>query len=288
MEVVTTLPTYASIAHELAGNLANVESIARGDVDPHFVAARPSFAAMIQKADLFVTTGLDLELWVPVLIERANNSKVVEGAPGHVVAYAGVVLREVPESVSRTGGDVHMFGSPHIHTDPANAVVIARNIAEGLKRVDPRNAEIYDHNLDDFSHRIADRLFGEQLVGLLDANTLLDLAIRGEFWSFVDGQTLRGQPLVSYLGGWLGDGASFRDKQIVCYHKNWAYFTARFRLECAMYVEPLPGIPPSPGHVRNVIEFIRDNDIPAILAANFYSRSQVQRVAEVARPGNSR
>ena len=279
IQVVTTLPTYAAITRELTGDLAVVRSIARGDQDPHFVTPRPSFAAMIQRADLFVVTGLDLELWVPTLLDRANNARVVEGAPGHVAAYAGVALLDIPESVSRAGGDIHVFGNPHIHTDPINAISIARNIAAGLRRVDPDRATTYEANLDAFTARIMGRLFGERLVDMLGEATLFDLAREHRFWDFANQQSFQNRPLSEYVGGWLAEAAPFRDKRMVCYHKNWAYFSVRFRVTCAMYVEPKPGIPPAPGHVRDVIDFIRSERIPVVFAANYFSRSQVERVA---------
>lgn len=280
LEVVTTLTTYAAIARELAGDLANVQSIARGDVDPHFVAARPSFAAMMSRADMLVTTGLDLELWLPALLDRANNSKIVDGAPGQVVTHAGIKLLQVPASVSRSGGDVHVFGNPHIHTDPINAIIIARNIEAGFIRVDPDHRATYEANLAEFTHQVSSHLFGDRLIGMLGEETLLQIASGGDLWAFLQGQSFEGKPLTEYVGGWLKEGEVFRDTRIVCYHKEWAYFSARFGVECAMYVEPLPGIPPSPGHVREVIDFIRTNHIRALLAANFFSKAQVDRVAE--------
>jgi ABC-type Zn uptake system ZnuABC Zn-binding protein ZnuA len=279
VRVVATLPTYAAIAHEIAGPLASVEAIARGDEDPHFVTPRPSFAAMIQRADLFIVTGLDLELWVPALLDRANNPDVVEGATGHVAAYAGIQLLDVPESVSRAGGDIHVFGNPHIHTDPINGILIARNIAAGLKRVDRTNAATYDANLAAFEDRLARRLFGDRLVEMLGVAELIDLGRTYRFWDFAASQTFQERPLTDYVGGWLQQGAPFRDRRMVCYHKNWAYFNARFRVECTMYVEPKPGIPPAPGHVGEVIEHIRTERIPVIFVANYFSRSQVERVA---------
>jgi zinc/manganese transport system substrate-binding protein len=280
LEVVTTLPTYAAIAREITGDLANVSAIARGDENPHFVNPRPSFAARLQRADLFVTTGLDLELWVPALLDRANNPRVQPGAPGNVPAYAGVRLLDVPENVSRAGGDIHVYGNPHIHTDPANAVVIARNINEGLKRVDGANGATYDRNLAAFERRIAERLFGPEFVGMIGLEPLLDLATTGQFWPFVEGRSVGGKPLADYLGGWLGAGKPFRDRQVVCYHKNWAYFSARFRLSCAMFIEAKPGIPPSPGHVQDVIAFIRSEHITVLWASNYFSRAQIDRVAD--------
>lgn len=280
VEVVATLPTYASIAREIAGDLADVEAIARGDEDPHFVQARPSFARMIQRADLFISTGLDLELWVPALLDRANNAAVLEGAPGAVVAYSGVELLDRPASVSRSEGDVHVFGNPHIHTDPINAILIGRNILAGLERVDAGNAATYRTRARDFENRVIRRLFGDRLADMLGEETLFRLARGGTFWSFAEEQEFEGRPLTEFVEGWLAEAAPFRDRRMACYHKNWAYFSDRFRVECAIYVEPKPGIPPTPGHVRDVIAYMRDNAIPVLFGANYYARSQIDRVAE--------
>ncbi|UCC73515.1 MAG: zinc ABC transporter substrate-binding protein [Gemmatimonadota bacterium] len=279
LQVVTTLPTYAAIARELAGELADVSAIARGDEDPHFVNPRPSFAAMVGRADVFVVTGLDLELWVPAVIDRARNPKVVEGGPGHVVAYSGIVLLEVPANISRAGGDVHVFGNPHIHTDPVNGIIIARNILATLKRADPANADVYEANAQAFEDRVMRRLFGDQLIDILGADPILQLARNYEFWDFASSQSFQGRPLTHYLGGWLAEAAPFRGRRMACYHKNWAYFSARFQVQCAIYIEPKPGIPPSPGHMAEVIEFMEDENVGVLFAANYYSRTQVERVA---------
>lgn len=277
--IVTTLPTYAAIARELTGDLAEVEAIARGDEDPHFVNPRPSFAAKVQSADVFVATGLDLELWVPAVLNRAANPRVIEGGPGYVVAYAGITLLDVPQTTSRASGDVHVFGNPHIHTDPVNAIIIARNILRTLRNVDPTNAATYAANAERFEDRVLRRLYGDQLVDILGPDVLLQLAREHKFWEFAQAQSYQGKPLTDYLGGWLAEAAPFRDRRIACYHKNWAYFTARFRVGCAIYVEPLPGIPPTPSHITRVIELMRDESIPVIFAANYFSHAQIERVA---------
>lgn len=279
IRIVATLPAYGSIASEITGDRAEVTSIARGDQDAHFVNPRPSFAAALAKADLFVTTGLDLELWVPALLERANNGKVVFGAPGNVAAYSGIELLQVPVVASRSEGDVHVFGNPHIYTDPINAVFIARNILAGLRRVDPGNYDIYAANTRAFEERIIRALFGDRLTDMLGAGVLFDLARDGTFWNFAEAQSFEGRPLVEYVGGWFGTAAAFRGKQMACYHRNWAYFSNRFGVECALYIEPKVGIPPSPGHVQDVIEQMKREQIPALLAANYFSHSQVERVA---------
>ena len=280
VSVVTTLPTYAAIARELTGDLADVTAIARGDEDPHFVNPRPSFAAAVGGADLFVVTGLDLELWVPAIIDRARNPDIVEGAPGHVAAYSGVKLLQVPQDVSRTGGDVHVFGNPHIHTDPINSIVVARNILNGLSRVDPSNAQAYESNYQLFEDRILRMTFGDEFVNMLGADVVLQLARNYELWNFASTQEFQGRPLTEYMGGWMAQALPFRDQRMACYHKNWAYFSARFRVPCALYIEPKPGIPPSPGHLNKVITTMRDESIPILFAANYFSHNQVERVAE--------
>src|SRR5688572_20001520 len=113
LKVVASLPTYGAIAREIVGDRATVTSIAKGDEDPHFVQPKPSFVSLLRNADLFVTTGLDLELWVPALLDRAGNRKIQEGGPGYVAAYRGVGLLEVPATVSRSAGDIHVDGNPH-------------------------------------------------------------------------------------------------------------------------------------------------------------------------------
>src|SRR5690242_21008175 len=111
VKVVTSLTTYAAIAREIVGDKGVVNSIAVGDENPHYVQPKPSFVPLLAQADVFVTTGLDLELWVPALLDKAGNPKVTEGGAGYVAAYAGITLLDVPSSFSRTQGDIHVFRS---------------------------------------------------------------------------------------------------------------------------------------------------------------------------------
>jgi len=98
VKVVTSLTTYAAIAREIVGDRGQVNSIAVGDENPHYVQPKPSFVPLLAEADVFVTTGLDLELWVPALLDKAGNSKVTEGAPGYVAAYSGIQLLDPPRA----------------------------------------------------------------------------------------------------------------------------------------------------------------------------------------------
>ncbi|PYP33061.1 MAG: hypothetical protein DMD47_02420 [Gemmatimonadetes bacterium] len=280
VRVVTSLTTYAAIAREIVGDRGIVSSIAVGDENPHYVQPKPSFVPTLGQADVFVTTGLDLELWVPALLDKASNPKVTEGGPGYVAAYAGIDLLDVPTSFSRTQGDIHVFGNPHIWTSPLNAVQIARNILTGLKRVAPESGDYFTAREKDFEDRVYRALYGDELVQILSGATLVDLDRQGKLFEFLDGHKYQGASLTTRLGGWLKQGMVFRGKEVACYHKEWDYFSKEFGLPCFDYIEPKPGIPPTPGHVLEIINAMRQRKIQVLLSTNYYDRNQVQEVAQ--------
>jgi zinc/manganese transport system substrate-binding protein len=279
-KVVTSLTTYGAIAREILGDRGTVTSIAQGDEDPHFVQPKPSFVAILRNADLFVTTGMDLELWVPALLDRAGNRNVIEGAPGYVAAYKGIDLLEIPTSLSRSEGDIHVDGNPHIHTDPVNGIIIARNILAGLQRVSPANASFYAGREQDFEKRVLEATMGSTLIGILTPATAFDLLRSNKLFDFLGQQKYQGKPLNAQLGGWLKEAQVFRGKRMACYHKEWAYFSRRYDVQCVTYIEAKPGIPPTPGHVQQVIQLMRDQKIPVLFASNYFDRKQIEQVAE--------
>lgn len=279
LRIVTSLTTYAAITREIAGERATVTAIARGDENPHFVQPRPSYVIELKRADLFVTTGLDLELWVPTLLDKAANPRVREGGPGYVVAYPGIDLLDVPASVSRAGGDIHLYGNPHIWTDPANAIAIGSNILAALKRADPPHAAEFDGRFAAWKDRVLRAYVGDALVELLGGDVIFDLAAKHGLWDFVQSQTYQGRPLAERLGGWLRDAAAFRGEPMVCYHKEWDYFSRAFGVPCVDYIEPKPGIPPTPRHVGEVVNLMRDRGIKVLFSTNYYDYNQVRSVA---------
>lgn len=277
--IVTSLTTYASIAREIVGDRAVVVSIARGDENPHFVQPRPSYVLELKRADLFVTTGLDLELWVPTLLDKAANAKVRDGGPGYVTAYRGIDLLDIPANISRTAGDIHLFGNPHIWTDPANAVIIGGNILAAVKRFDPAHGAEYDARFSAWKERLLRAYVGDEIVTLLGVDVVFDLARQNRLFDFLRGQTYRGRPLSERAGGWLGDAAAFRGKPIVCYHKEWDYFSRAFGVPCVDYIEPKPGIPPTPRHVSEIITLMRERGIKVLFSTNYYDYNQIRTVA---------
>ncbi len=280
VHVVSSLSVYASIAELVGGDRVEVSSIARGDEDAHFVKPKPSYALRLKAADLFITTGLDLETWAPVLIDKSGNRKIRRGEAGWVSAAAGLQLLDVPETIDRSAGDVHVYGNPHIFTSPLNVKIVAGNIAEGLKRVDPAGAADYDTGLAAFERRLDRALYGGELVEILGAAALDPLARRGKLIEFLSSEEYQGRKLIERLGGWLGRGLIFRGRQIVAYHKNWIYFTELFGLEVSGYVEPKAGIPPSARHVKALIDHIRAEGIQVLIAATYFSPRQIEAVAE--------
>ena len=280
LKVVTTLPAYASIAQYVGGDRVEAAAISRGDEDAHFVKPKPSFALMLKSADLFVTTGLDLELWAPALVDKSGNRSIRDGQKGFVSASQGVAMLDVPVTASREAGDIHIFGNPHLHTSPINAKAIARNIAAGLKRVDPAGTATYDANLAGFYRRLDEALYGRELVELLGSETLDPLARQGRLIDFLSAHEHEGRELLDLLGGWLGRSLPFRGQKIVAYHKNWIYFTELFGLEVVDFVERKPGIPPSARHVHQLLERIRQDGVRVLLASSHFSRARVEAIAE--------
>src|SRR3954465_9100279 len=151
IKVVATTTDMRSITELIGGNKVSVTSIATGYQNPHFVDPKPSYIISLSHADLFVTVGLDLETgWSPQLLSSSRNSKIQKGSPGYVDASVGVSLLQVPSSVNRGEGDIHIYGNPHYWVDPLNGKVIARNIANGLERVDPADKAFFEANLQAF------------------------------------------------------------------------------------------------------------------------------------------
>ncbi len=278
--VVTTLTSYDAIARELVDAGSTVEAIAQSRQDAHFVNAKPSYSIMLGNADLLIGTGLDLELWLPPVVDKSRNSSIRPGEAGFVAAAQGLPMLEVPENASRAAGDIHLYGNPHVHTDPLRAVLVADNIRVGLQRVDPEGAVGYQHRFDDFKERIHRRLFGNDLVDLIGGNKLAQLEMAGRLMPFLEATELGGAPLRERLGGWMQRAACLRDTRIVPYHPNWIYFLDRFGIEAAGYVERRPGIPPSAAHVAELEDLMGRDDIDVLWVANYFDRRVPELIAE--------
>jgi len=275
--VVSSFSDYACIARTIVKDKGTVDFIASGEQDPHFVPPKPSFAMKLKKADLWITTGMDLEGWSSTLLDKARNKKIMDGAIGFVSVSDGVKILQKVEKGDRTDGDVHLMGNPHINTGPLNWKNVAHNITIGLMKIDPENAAFYKKNRDEFCDKVDKSLFGEELVKMFGGETLGKMLGNNTLFTFLD-KEYQGELLMSKLGGWLKKAMPFRDTKIVAYHKNWAYFCETFGLQIIGYIEPKPGIPPSAKHVQHMINMIDEQDIKLMLVASYFEKKSPEMI----------
>ncbi len=280
LKVVTTSSAYSSIAEYIGGDKVEVSYIVAGNQDPHIVRPKPSLAVRLRSTDVYVTTGMDLEMWSPALVDMSGNPHIRSGQKGYVSASAGVKIAETPITISRAEGDVHIYGNPHIHTSPLNGKTIAENICVGLRKNAPEHAAYFEQNLARFRNEVDRRTFGDELVRLLGGKVLTDLAQGGRLVPFLEKKTYQGRPLISRLGGWMKAALPLRGRKIVAYHKNITYFADLFGIEIVDYLEPKPGIPPTPGHIAHVVDRMRSEDVRVMWAENYFDVGQVRKVAE--------
>ena len=277
LNVVTTTTDLKFVAESVGGSHVKVTSIASGAEDPHFVSAKPSFMMTAREADLWIAIGMELEIgWEGLILEGSRNPKIRKDSKGYLDASQGVLRLEVPtEKVTRTMGDVHPLGNPHYWLDPLNVRIVAKTIAGRLAELDPGHSEDFKGNLKTFQRNLDEQMFGKELVAEVGGDKLWLVEFKGGLQGF-----LEEQHLTAKLGGWAGKMLPFRGVEILTYHRSWIYFTNRFGLVVADEMEPKPGIPPSPGHVLEVIEKVKSAHIRALLMEPFYERKAPDLIAE--------
>src|SRR5256712_5354509 len=231
LNVVTTTEDLASIAREVGGDRIAVESIARGYQDPHFVEAKPSFILKLQKADLLVLVGRELEVgWLPPLITQSRNGRIQPGAAGYLDASLGATILEIPTGqITRAMGDVHPLGNPHYWLDPENGRRIAKEIADKLGEFRPNDRAYFQQQLASFTSR-------------------LDQAEKR----------------------WLSMMAPYKGTKMVTYHRSFPNFAERFGLDIIGYVEPRPGIPPTPQHTLDLINEMKRQNVKLVLVEPYF------------------
>ena len=209
IRVITTIPDLADMTKQIGKELVDVESLTRGVEFMHAVPVKPSFVPKLNRANVLIHMGLDLEVsWLPALLEVAHNPKILPGQPGNVDCSTGVSVLDVPRSIDRSEGDVHPKGNPHYNLDPVNGKIMARNIAEGLSRNYPQQRAVFEKNLNTY---LAE----------------MDKAIER----------------------WQAMAAPLKGVKIVTYHVEWSYFAHRYGLQQLGTIELKPGVEPTPNHL---------------------------------------
>jgi ABC-type Zn uptake system ZnuABC Zn-binding protein ZnuA len=242
VRVVTTIPDLKSLTEAVGGDLVDVDSLTRGTQNFHEAEVRPSMMLKLRKADLLVENGADLDAWIDVAVQNANNATIVRGGRGRIEISRGVPLLEVPSTrVDRSMGDVHPLGNPHFSLDPGLAPTITQNILDGLLRVAPQHRAAFERN-------------------------------RAAFLARLDEQ----------MGHWTKLMEPVRGAKVVVYHPDFIYFLTRFGLVQLGAVEDRPGIPPSPQHLVNLIRQMKEEGVKAILVEPWNDVKLANRLAEEA------
>lgn len=154
LNVVATTTTLANIASEVAQDKIRITSIASPKQNIHHYAPTPKDVLKVKRADVLIHEGLDLEAWREPLLAAAGNMRFLGEGKDSIDVSLGVPLLEIPTSLSRSEGDIHAFGNPHYIGDPENAKIIALNIAEGLAKVEPENADFFRSNATAFNKKL--------------------------------------------------------------------------------------------------------------------------------------
>jgi zinc/manganese transport system substrate-binding protein len=241
VRIVTTIPDFGDIAKQVGGDRVVVESLVRGTQDPHFVDARPSFLVGLNRADLLIYAGAELETgYLPNLVQGARNPKILEGAIGHLNGAQVVDLLERPQgSVDRSLGDIHPSGNPHWWLDPRNGLKLAREIEHRLEHIDPDGKAAYAERLEAY-----DKL------------------------------------LTAKIGEWQGRLARLKGVKVVPYHKSWIYFDTWAGLDEVAYIEPKPGVPPSASSIATLVEHAQRLGARLVLSEAYYPSRTAELVAD--------
>lgn len=232
VSVVATLPDLGALARAVGGDRVQVTVLASPAEDPHYVDPRPSFILALNKADLLLLNGMQLEAgWLAPLLVQARNGRIQAGAPGYLDASTVVQPIEVPATVDRAQGDIHPGGNPHFLFDPRAAQPIARLIGQRLAAVDPPNAALYQARAE---------AVATELKGLAEAQRARFAALPVE------------------------------KRRVVAYHRSLGYLVQWLGLTQVQTVEPKPGIPPNPAHTAQVLQTMKATGARVILQESYY------------------
>jgi zinc/manganese transport system substrate-binding protein len=240
LKIMTATTDLASLAQEVGGDKVEAESIARGYQDPHFVDAKPSFLLKLKRADLLIVVGLELEIgWLPPLINQSTNPKIQVGAPGYLDASRFAKILEIP-----TGQVTRAEGDVHPLGNP-HYWLDPENGLRIAKGIADKLSEMRPEDAAYFAQRYADF---EQRLKQADQR-------------------------------WLAEMAPYAGRKIVTYHRSWPNFAEHFHLNVVGYVEPRPGIPPSPQHTVELIRQMKRDNVKVIVVEPYFDLKTPNSIA---------
>jgi len=240
INVVATTQDLESIAREVGGNKVSVDSLAKGYQDPHFVEAKPSFILKLHSADLLIVVGRELEIgWLPPLINQARNSRIQPNADRYLDASQTAKILEIP-----TGQITRAMGDVHPSGNPHYWLGPdnGRRIAQLIQK---KLSEISPGDSAYFAERYADF---DRRLGEAEKR-------------------------------WQAAMAPYKGVKIVTYHRSWPNFTDAFGLDVIGYVEPKPGIPPSPSHTLELIQEMKRQNVKVVIMEPYFDRKTPDSIA---------
>jgi len=242
LKIVTTATDYADIAKQIGGDRVDVHSVMKGPENVHNVMAKPTEMVQLNKADLFVHSGLDTEPWRDNLLRGARNPRVNANQPGNVDMSTGIELKEVPTGrVGRDQGDVHAYGNPHFTLNPQVAQRMAVTLVKAMAAADPANAELFKQNARKFVVEMAD----------------LSKELRQKFKPY--------------------DGL-----KVVTFHKAWEYFADAVPIDVVGTIEEKVGITPSPAYVKKIIDQMKAQGVKVVICETYDDDKLARYVADQA------
>ncbi len=277
LNVVATVPELGSLAREIGGDQVEVTVIAKGTEDPHFVDAKPSFIKAVNRADVFIQMGMEMEVgWAPVLLQQARNPKVQPGRPGFIDAAKVISPLGVPTgTIDRSMGDVHAAGNPHYLLDPLRGLQVAQYIRDQFIALRPAERAVFTQRYTDFRQRLGTGLVGAELAALYDFEKLAQLFAHGKLVAFLESQNQ-----AYLLGGWFGAMVPFAGTKVVGDHDMWQYFAERFRFDVVGLMEPKPGVPPTTRHLKSLIQTMNAQNVNLILTGAYYDPRHARFLAQ--------
>jgi len=240
IRVVATIPDLADMARNIGGDLLEIKSIATGVENIHAVPIKPSFATLLNRADVVLVVGLEAEhAFLPALLEAARNPKILPSTPGYIDCSVYVVPLEVATRLDRAFGEQHPMGNPHINLDPVAGKDMARAIADGLVRNYPEHEATFKKNLAAYL-----------------------------------------QTLDEAIARWQREATPLRGVKFISYHPDMIYFAERFGMEAAGTIEIRPGVDPTPGHIVALEERMRREGIKVVVRERHYPVGLAETIAQ--------
>jgi ABC-type Zn uptake system ZnuABC Zn-binding protein ZnuA len=270
----------ASIAKEIGGDDFEFLALSKSDQDPHFVSPTPTLMKKTNEAVLFFEIGMFLEGWADEVTKGSGNPNIAKGAKGRIVVSQNIPKEEIPSQISRSEGDLHPEGNPHVWLDPIRVKALAENIATALKGVLPEKGQQIGERLSNFNCKIDKMLFGEELVKLVGSKKLSRMMLDGTLWTFLNEEEYQNEKFITKLGGWLKKAENLKGVKAIEYHRVWVYFCKSFGIELVGAIEEKPGIPPGPKHQKELVEKVKNDGVKLIFVDNFYSPKLANSIAK--------